>query len=198
MSINSLDAVYDFFEEVGDDVATGLTKKKIYDRATLIDDPKTKNKVVFEVERHRGVLGAFYTPGLPLSSFVTYWPIYIFDPINKLISEKKAVKKPVIEIDTYAFIEEQIGDMIFSLEQINDSEYLFEEATINLKTVIQNEQDIIRAVVDEYGDADFSFYKSSLTEFYDDEKIEEILDELNKAYIEAIVEKAQKAWEDQK
>jgi len=121
MSINSLELVCDFFEEIKEDSATGLTLKKIIDRAVLINDPEIKGKVVFEVERHHGILGSAYTPGSPLSSFVTFWPVYVFDPKKKEISQTDARKKSVPNISIFDIAEEQTDDYSFRFELINEA-----------------------------------------------------------------------------
>src|SRR5438874_1070327 len=58
----------------------GEMRQKIRDRAIVVFDPQRPNQVVFDVERHRGIMETRYQKGEPMGSFITYWERYAFDP----------------------------------------------------------------------------------------------------------------------
>lgn len=73
--------------EEGGGEALGLTLKKFIERGRIIDPAVPRGIVRFEVERHRAIGGAHYTPGLPMSAFETYRARYEFDPKTNSLSE---------------------------------------------------------------------------------------------------------------
>ena len=112
---DGLGLVVDYIERQGGVIPDGLTAKKIRERATVVDDPGRPDCVVFEVERHRGILGAQYRPGLPMSSYETYWPRYAFCPSTEDLNEIGEVREPETHVDCEALAAEQTESDFLSL-----------------------------------------------------------------------------------
>ena len=75
---NPLDSVIEYLEIYGEH-PTGLTVRKIQDRSALLKTGDDDHIIYFETERHNAILGATYTPGCPMSAYVTRWIKYSFD-----------------------------------------------------------------------------------------------------------------------
>ncbi len=79
---DALTALVEYLDEHAAEFRDDFTRK-FRSRAKVIDDPARPETLVFEIERHRGILGTCYKPGVPMSSFITYWPRYAFHLVVK-------------------------------------------------------------------------------------------------------------------
>ena len=89
---HALTAFDEYLDRHGDDLQEGFARK-FRSRGEMIDDPERPGCIVFEIERHRGILGTCYKPGVPMSSFITYWPRYAFDPKTKRLDRLGVIRK---------------------------------------------------------------------------------------------------------
>ena len=88
----ALTALDEYLDRHGADLQDGFTRK-YRSRAEMIEAPERPGCIVFEIERHRGILGTCYKPGVPMSSFITYWPRYAFDPGTKTLDHLGVIRK---------------------------------------------------------------------------------------------------------
>jgi hypothetical protein len=106
----ALTALDEYLDRHADDLQNGFTRK-FHSRAKIIDDPERPGCIVFEIERHRGILGSCYKPGVPLSSFITYWPRYVFDPKTKTLVHLGVIRKSLWTFGASADCE--VGSLLF-------------------------------------------------------------------------------------
>lgn len=82
MSDGALDPVKEYLREHSH---PHLTPDVVARRATVVDDPRHPEAIVFDVEKRRQTLGARYREDLPLAAYETYWERYRFDPQTRTL-----------------------------------------------------------------------------------------------------------------
>jgi len=70
-SENLLELFAQSFKDSPDELE-GYTYEKIFNRAEQVDTQD--NMAIFEIERHRAILGETYSKGRGMASYITYWP----------------------------------------------------------------------------------------------------------------------------
>jgi len=74
-------------------------------------------EITFEVERHRAIGGATYTPGLPMTSMETYIVRYALD-LDRDVIERVAETTVDLMVSYRAFAEDYLRDFSFSVVRL--------------------------------------------------------------------------------
>ena len=190
----SLKHVVNYILDEGGEV-DGLTPEKIWDRAQLVDAPERPDWIVFEVERHRALL-TNYTPGLPMESFVTYWPRYALHPQTKAFESLGEHRSPVVDLDCGAVANSWITElMYFSFESVGGGKFLCKEACFIEERVVENMDDVESFGVELAKKLNIEHMRYDLEEYLEKEKVEESLNEIRQALEAAAGGKAISQWE---
>lgn len=73
----------------------GLTARKLRERAHVVESKTDDEQVVFEMERHSGILGEEYIPGTAMWNVVTHGCRYVYDVRSKTLEE---TEREVIDV----------------------------------------------------------------------------------------------------
>lgn len=122
----------------------GLDSLKAFNRATLVTDDDGSGLSLFDVERHRGVLGAQYVKGVPLSAFETYWMRFAFDPATGHRKELEQVRPSEYSVDAAALADEWSfeSERSFSFEPVDEGYWEARELTSGAEGTVRDEGDV--------------------------------------------------------
>lgn len=128
----------------------GYTPAKVLERATVVSFEG--GRLVFEIERHRRILGASYTPGHGMSAFETYWPRFTFDLNTNELEELPEFTRRTseLEVNAYAIAVELAQDHSFSFERDEEGHCVAKEATTVSEKVVESEADVAAFAEDIY------------------------------------------------
>lgn len=173
-----------------------LTPEKVRERGCLIDDPDRPDKRVFEVQRHSGILGSVYRPGRPMAAFITYWPVYEFDPSTEELTELEAHREPVVNIEDWLFVERQMEMMMeLHFEPQDDETYLCIEGVMNEEKTVRNVEEAMDFAEELVRNWNTEFWKDELSPYMDEEEIQSVIERLQEKCREAARNKVQQSWE---
>jgi hypothetical protein len=120
MNIDAMDddeqlrRVADYADKTG---AKGLTRKKVWDRATLVKDADRPGGIVFYMERHEEILGVYRRDeGMAMRSFITRWPRYAFDPEAESLEVVGKQRESTATVDSGSAAEYLCSGIFFSFE----------------------------------------------------------------------------------
>lgn len=189
-----LSLIADFLDENRDHL-TGLTSKKVYQRGVLLDKESDGSRIVFEVERHKGILGAQYSPGVAMSAFITQWIKYEFD--GKEINEIGYTRPAEIgDIDYYGLAKEHVFDMSFGIEKNEDGIFNVSEVC-SKSTGKYDSLDKVPEFANRMAqDLDLSFLMGELSEYLSIKESENVILKLQKEIETLLREKLEDAVRD--
>ena len=110
--------------------------RKVRQRAEVVNDPDHPGKVVIDVERHHGWLGARYERGQPLRAFITYWQRWVFDPIAQTM-EYRGVARPS-EWDAGVCTDLVVRDYGFKIERLGENSFRISEFVTKETAVVKD------------------------------------------------------------
>ncbi|MEK0366242.1 MAG: hypothetical protein QQN42_07895 [Nitrosopumilus sp.] len=115
-----------------------IDENKLWDRGTISDDIYKLGWKIVEIERHRGVLGSIYTPGLPMNAFQTYWTRYAVHLETGKV-EELSEKDGDVTIDLHGLVDEELDNCEFnciSIEPHGDDDYEINDIVIGERKII--------------------------------------------------------------
>ena len=192
---DALQLVVNYIEESGGEFE-GLTSEKIWGRSELIPDSDKPDWIVFEVERHRGILGTLYAEGEPMEAFVTFWPRYAFQSETKQFEQLGEYRKPEVTIDY-----KKVAGYIIDRDGISLSFAPFDTDLHLCRDDISNEECLVNSVEDvqvfavKLVDAWATSYEEELGWYMEPQEVKKSLVELQKALDEAAISEARMAWQ---
>jgi len=194
----SLSPVVEYLEEIdGEDISTGLTPKKIWERATLIDDPERPDCIVFEVERHHPILGTTYSPGSPMDAFETCWPIYSFNPTMKTIEEIGENRPSEVDLDHYGVAESWVGNVSLNFSPAENGQHRCRDDFTKKESLVRNIKEVETFAISVLNDGlCLDHYKEELADHFEPKELQEHIEEIQNDCKEIIVNRAKEAWED--
>ncbi len=178
------------------DHPTGLTSKKISDRAVVLDDSDS-DEIIFEVERHNAVLGAQYTPGAPMAAFITRWIKYRFNTRNNELVEIGDNHPPELdagEIDFPQLAEDNLFDMNFAYNPIEGGGYLCTECLSHEEKVVHSVEEVIQFSHDIVNQLDMSYLNYTFPDNFPKSQIDSITKMLLNSMEQQFEERAQLSW----
>jgi len=188
-----LQLVADYLESIGE-LEDGLTAEKVVDRAEIIDDPERPDWIVFAVDRHQGILGAYYNPGQPMEAYITRFQLYAFNPVTKTIELSGENGEPEVHID-YQRVADVQTNVSFEFTRARGGKHLCREQTDNEECLVGNLEEVKVFAESLIEKLNFSGVHDELSEFLEDDAIQEIVEKLKSAFKKRAVEKAEIAWE---
>ncbi len=194
----SLSPVVEYLEEIGgEDISTGLTPKKIWDRAILIDDPELPDCIVFEVERHHPILGTSYSPGSPMAAFETCWPIYSFNPKTKTIEEIGENRPSEVDINHSGVAESWVEEVSFNFSPAENGQHRCWDDFTKMESLVRNIKEIETFAISVLNNGlCLDHYKEELAYHFEPKELEEHNEQILNDCKEIIVNRAKEAWED--
>lgn len=115
----------------------GLSAEKIRDRARVVevDSGGGADRIVFELERHRGILGEQYVPGMAMRNFVTEVRRYAFDSETTSIEELSR-RMTDAQIDAGGVVDNLTeATLSFTIEPVNEGFHVTEVVSLRSETV---------------------------------------------------------------
>jgi len=193
----SLSLVVEYLEEIGGkDISTELTPKKIWDRAILTEDPERPDCIVFEVERHHPILAITYSPGSPMAAFVTYWPIYSFNPKTKTLEEIGENRPHEVYVDHYWVADSWMGDVFFDFSPAENGQHRCREVQSCEESLVRNTEEVEDFAKSIANGWDLNESADDLAVYLEPKEVQEHIEQIRNACKEAIVKRAKEAWED--
>lgn len=181
-----------------EDIASGLTEKKIHQRGRFLCETSDPDVIEFEVERHHGVLGAMYTPGAPLNAYLTRWIRYTFNRKTKEIKELEGdARPPYFDVDSvnyHGVAEEHLFDVSYSFEKLDAGEYLFEESRDNLSTKVKGLEEAIGLALGEVQGMDLSYFFDEVSDVITPDLVKLVEERLKDVLKNEVAEKITQAW----
>lgn len=132
-----------------------LTPEKVRKRATVVEAPEESGRVVFDIERHRSVLGCRYIEGTKMAACETYWERYVFDRNQESLTREgenvSEEQTPEIEIDDYSLLAKQRLDHVirFRLENRGDGGYVAKNTVAGSSRVVRSKEEFLEFARDE-------------------------------------------------
>ena len=196
--MEALQHVVDYIVDQGGElIEYGLTPDKVWERAELVDDPERIDWIVFEMERHRSILGTIYVPGLAMPAFITYWPRYAFHPVEKKFEELGEYRKAEVSIDHWDVADRWISETIsFDFEHIGAEQHRCKELCGNEERVVSSQKEVEDFAAEIVRGWYLDFFQDELSDLLRPSEIQEHLDRIRRAAEELMREKAKDAWED--
>jgi hypothetical protein len=203
MSSVSLSEVCEYLRDYGH---PDLTPKKVRNRATVVEESERSGRVIFDIERHRSVLGAKYTKGTGMAAFETYWERYVFDRDQKSLTKKgenmSEDQAPSLKIDSYDLLAEQrlSRAISFSLKGRDEGGYEAENTVMGSSRVVHSEEELLEFAREQQETMWLEIPRSAdvlLEDRYgaSEERIQEVLSHLKSAEIRYVEKKARWEWE---
>jgi hypothetical protein len=193
----SLSPVVEYLEEIGgEDISTGLTPQKIWDRAILIDDPERPDCIVFEVERHHPILGTTYSPGSPMAAFETCWPIYSFNSKTKTIEVVGENRPAEVDIDHSWVADSWVGDVSFDFSPAKNGQHICREMQSGEESLVRNIKEVEEFAKSIVNGWSLDCYEDELDEHLEPKEIQEHMENIKNICKEIIVDRAKEAWEE--
>lgn len=197
MSVKSgMSAVWEFLEKNGprDD---GLTAEKFLTRAEEIEDPDYPDCVVFEIERHRAILGTVYRRGEPMGSFQTYWARYAFDPKTETLNELPEKRPRIAQVDWDKAIERDFNDFSFSFCPVGEGKHRLTGDGITLgEWVVSSFEEVERHIQDLADGMDFEATAERMVAEAGTGDEFEICERLRESFCEKAVSQTRREWEE--
>src|SRR5690606_35260504 len=109
--------------------AYGLTSQKIRKRAEAIHAHRHPGLLVFEMERHRPVLGEKHVPGNLMSAMVVGRFRYGYDSKKDEIQEMEMIGEARLDVDVDYVAEARFDEIHFSVEEGEEGKIVVEELT---------------------------------------------------------------------
>lgn len=155
----------------------GLTARKIRERARVVEAETDEHQVVFDMNRHRGILGERYVPGSRMRNYVTEWRRYTFDVRAETLEEiAREVIDAHVEVDGVAdtIMESALS---FHIEPA-DHGFHVEEHVAGKTITVTSKKDFIRWARGLPESWDLSHYAAEAREYLDDDGFEGFEDTL--------------------
>jgi len=196
---NPITELINFFEKTG--WPFGINYNKFLKRASYTNHPDKSGCFVVEIERHRPILEASYTPGLPMSAFQTYWMRYAVHPETKKVKELPE-RKGEIYIDIWGIVEEELTNgynIDLVIEPIGSNKYRIFDYVSNKEKIISTLQEAKTFVLNfskNFIDffKDFRFLESEELGISKEQE-EKLFSEYKETLKERIVDIAEDLWE---
>jgi hypothetical protein len=171
---------------------------KLNNRASLSSETYEPGWTVVKIERHRSILSATYTKGLPMSAFQTYWMRYALNPATGEVRELAEEAGPLV-IDVSALVDEELENGFgLKIEPSGNGKYQVYDNVVGKRAqeVSNVEETIAFALADMQGWS--NYFKESLQreEGIAAEEIDQWVSEHEKYLQAQITEKAQQVWEE--
>jgi len=174
-----------------------MNAKKLWERSSLSSETHKAGWDIVEIERHRGVLGASYTKGFPLSAMQTYWQryaIHIADGSVEELSEKTGL----INVDISSLVDEGLGFESFDLKinPLQNGKYLISESISSQESEILTAEEakvFALGVVEGWND----YFNERLSEIENltKEDMDRLLRAHKKCLEEGVINKVVEVWD---
>lgn len=173
----------------------GLSAAKLRERAYVVEptpeDPT--DRIVFELERHRGLLGERYVPGSPMRNFATEVRRYAFDPVTETIREcDRQVTDVQVDaagvVDTFT----ETG-VAFLVDQTADG-YTVREVVSGREATVQSEAECCRWARQLPTEWDLSALLDEVRPFLDDDEWHTLRSRVLSGCQAAVEERVRRAW----
>ena len=187
-------AFCNYLEEQGDEL-DGEPSEKILDRMEPVDDPERPDWLVFDVERHRAVLGTRYTRGELIHAYITYWPRYAFCPKTRTIEYLGRHRKSEANIHYDLVVDIQTSELSFNFEPVGDGRYRCREGLSNEEGLVCDVADVETMAAEIVRRLSHEDYENVLAEYADDATRQEIMDQFYRALEKKGRERARRDWE---
>ena len=139
-SSNALARAAEAFRDTEWESFEGFTLDKVLARATVVS--YEGGRLVFEVERHRSVLGGSYSPGRRMSAFETYWPRFAYDVETGALEELESERESEIEVDGVGLALEWAEDYSFDFQRDDDARCIAKEMSSGIEASVESEEDV--------------------------------------------------------
>lgn len=188
-----LNAVFTFLdqhsEEYGEDWIS-----KVNRRATVVEDPERPGQIVFDVERHRGVLGERYEEGESMGCFITYWERFAFDPEAMILTDLGVQRPSEFHFD--AGYDRPLEHFSFMVERLANGKFLVQESFWKVNEEVEDlakAEDLAEKIVDEIClEVEIDEASGALGP----DQGEEYIEAIRSIFKEVLVEKLHAAWSD--
>lgn len=121
----------------------GLDHAKLMNRYQIASDDNYPGRIIVEIERHRSILSAQYTQGLPMSAFETYFMRYAVNVSTSAVQEISE-RTGGIDIDLDSYVDDELCFEQFSPSiEFEDGHYKVTESVTNQEELIANQDDLV-------------------------------------------------------
>ena len=179
----------------GRDELEGYTYEKVFIRAEHIETQA--DTAIFEIERHRAILGETYSMGMGMASYITYWPRFAFDVTTGIRTPLPEKRQHEVEIDHVGLADTWTFDMSFYCTRLDDGSNKIDESCGGDQAILNDASEIrrfVESIVDSWDIAE-----SLSNELSDDLSIEEIerhAATLHGCVAEKLEQMVTEAWKD--
>jgi len=197
---NPISELINFFEENGWPLY--INNNKFLERASYKIHPNKPECFVVEIERHRPILGAGYTRGLPMRAFQTYWMRYSVHPETKEVKELPE-KKGEISIGMCGIVNEELENGLeLVIKPIGSNRYQISDHISKEEKVISTLQEaksfamnLSKCFIDYF--KEFRLAESEELGISKEQE-KKLLSDYKKELKEQIVDKVEYTWEKRK
>jgi len=191
-------AVCDYANGHADEIADyrGLTYEKIYRRGEIDEGESQADEIVFEVERHEGILGCEYYVGQPMDSYVTYWQRFRFTPKTETLTLLPESRKCTVSLDVAARAEDGIRNMFSLGFEPDDGGILCTESCCNSMKVVSNIDDVRKFATEFVAGLSFDCELEGISDYLSAGEEGKLLSEIRDAYERAAIDSAESDWND--
>lgn len=121
----------------------GLDYAKLMNRHQIASDDNYPGRIIVEIERHRSILSAQYTQGLPMSAFETYFMRYAVDVSTSAVQEISE-RTGGIDIDLDFYVDEELLRDWFSPSiEFENGRYKATESVSREEALIANQDELV-------------------------------------------------------
>ncbi len=192
--VDKHEAFLNYFEEQGGEL-DGEPSWKILERMEPVDDPERPDWLVFDVERHRAVLGTRYTPGEPMYAYITYWPRYAFHPQTKTLEYLGQHRQSQADIDYELVADLRIEELVFHFEAAGDGRHRCCEVWSNEERLVSDPADVEVMATEIVRQLNYEDYEAVLAEHVDEAALQAIMNQFYQALENKARERASQHWE---
>lgn len=174
----------------------GFTLEKFFERAMV--ESYDGDVLIFEIERHRAILGDSYTPGAAMAAFETYWPRFEYRIDSKELKALPERRDREVDVNAWQLARKWALDYVFTFELNDTGDCIAHESLTGEKTKVRSEADVQRFAKSLANDVDImAVAQPALGEALKDDEINAVVERIEKALAEELVSGALAVWQDE-
>lgn len=108
-----------------------VNEQKLRNRASVVGDSEFPGVEVVRIERHRPILGAQYTRGMPMDAYTTYYMRFAVKGLGQIDQLEDEAGESDVDVESLAESATNFENMSLSINRIDSGRYRISESVLN-------------------------------------------------------------------
>lgn len=176
-----------------------VNEQKLRNRASVVRDSKFPDIEIVRIERHRPILGAQYTRGMPMDAYTTYYMRFAVKNDGQVDQLEDEVGESEVDVASLAESATNFENLSLSINRISSGRYRISESVLNQRAEVATIEEALSfgsEIAEQI--SDYMYYRLSMegTELFSDGQLIELSKSLELAIMARLEELIRDLWQE--